>query len=159
VIAFVQGNWRQAGKRYEAAFEHAAMIAARRACDRIGLPFVVKLHPNAVWWHRMRLQRVLGLTLVSDAGCFSERHPVFLNLLSTAYYELLPLGPTFFLADDLIHPLRVFGDHVMDVRLEGLDALLAGLVDPDCWHRLHHAQREAEAQFRTGCVRSGGASA
>lgn len=120
VLVLIQGNWARAGKHYEAEFEAQVTAAASRTADACGLPFVVKRHPNARRprpWSRPDAGAPPTIDRIEEAP---GRHPVFVNTLSSACYELAKRGPVLFAADGLLDPRGTFGPDIHCVHVDAL---------------------------------------
>ena len=142
-VVYLQGNWAHATKRYEAAFERDAIRAAQAACDKLGLPFVVKLHPNCGRLGRRGLNPRAGIKTVKDMDSVQISHPIFLSIGSSAIYTYLERGPVQLLVDDLSHPKESFWRDIDGLRPEELADLLEGLRTPAAWSNQHRRQVES----------------
>lgn len=144
VIIFVQGNWRQVGKHYEAELEDRAIFQLKRACQKLELPMVIKVHPNIRIRNFVRIRARLGLPATRELEGLAQRHPVFIVLLSTAYYGFLRHGPSLFLEDDLVRPYEVFGEGIPSIHLDSTDETLASFRSSAYWSSCHQQQISRE---------------
>lgn len=147
-VVFVCGNWRRAGKRYEAAFEERCLAHSARVCRDLGIPLYVRRHPNAGQRRMAQLCLRHGVQPMSAARPADSACPVFINTISSYYYDCLGHGPTIFLRDALLDPRELFGNSVQTVSFEGLAAELATLRNPAEWRRRTQTQLDAERRAR-----------
>lgn len=144
VIVYLDGPWRQVGKLYEARLGDQAIERIKTACGALGLPFAIKVHPNVSDGEVARVRTDHGVTVAREMSELPGRHPVFMILLSTAYYAFLLDGPIVFIEDDLLRPKEVFGDGAYCVRLEDLEKRLAPFREGSHWASRYRAQIEYE---------------
>jgi hypothetical protein len=144
IVVYAQGNWLPSGKLYEARLEKEAVMRAKKACKELGLSLVIKAHPNMRTGSANRLHRQYGVDPLRRMEDISDRHPIFLNLLSTSYYTFMLHGPALLLMNDLIHPQDIFGYDAHCVRLEDIQAELAQFRDSAFWVLCHRQQIEHE---------------
>lgn len=149
LVVYLQGNWRQSRRRYESEFEERLVFAAREACRDLGLDFAVKVHPNVRFWNLARLRR-RGIRLIRSLGEIGPSDPIFLNLLSTAYYTYLYDGPTVFVCDDLLQPWKLFGDGILFQRIEDLESELGRFREETHYKSRYEEQIQLERRRTRG---------
>ena len=151
-VVYLQGNWKQAGKEYEADFELRAINKLKHAAAAIGLPFVVKVHPNVTRRNMRRLEKHTDVTAVRRLEEFDVGHPIFFSLMSTAYYTYLSLGPTCIVHDDLMWPGSLCGSGVCVTHIDELEEYLRSYRHSYYWVSQQQQQLAAERQNRTPAV-------
>jgi len=155
MIVYVQSNWRQAGKQYEEHFENQAIATAIQISRELEFPFYIKVHPSTKRRLQQRTKRMFNTEMIANMDEVTGHAPIFLNTLSTAYFDLLSLGPTIFMADDLIDPELVFGK-VPSVKLDRLPAVLACFRDELHWRQVLQQQQQVERAIAAGELRGPG---
>lgn len=144
VVVYVLGNWRQSRKPFEALLEQRALACLREVCSEQGLPLVAKVHPNVSFSGVLRTKLRHRVQVTRGLQDLEDRNPIFVLMMSTAYYSFLLEGPAIHLADDLLDPRPVFGDEVVCARVEELREVLAGFESAAHWSEQLSAQIERE---------------
>lgn len=139
-VVWLQGNWRRAVKPWEVEAADAALRSLASACRDLGVDWAIKAHPNVPTWRRAYTARRHRAVVVDQLADLPPARPIFVNLLSTAYFDLLRAGPTLFLADPLVQPESVFGPGIPTCRPEELKQAIARWLEPEGWGRALVAQ-------------------
>ena len=106
-IVFFQGNWKNAGKFYEWQVEQRAISEVASIRKELKLDFVIKTHPS-LGSDQLRELRALDGVRVTTAPCRDLANPIFVNTLSSAYFDYRSNGPCLFLEDNLLRPRGAF---------------------------------------------------
>ena len=117
VLIYLLGNWKNAGKAYEANVERNAVSKLVQCAQDLKLPIVLKSHPNLRTAERRKWNREFEVPVVEDCE-LEDRHPVFLTLLSSSYFEYRKYGPTFAFSSETLRPDLLLGPGVQTVDLE-----------------------------------------
>ncbi len=144
VVVYLQGNWRQAGKVYEAELETNVLKNLRTVCEKIGLSLLVKVHPNLTPENENQLRTELKVTTTRTLECEKTTHPIFLTLLSTSYYSYMAQGPIAIVTDDILRPESLFGDGVPSSHVDHLEEYLQPFRQSSHWAACHSQQIEEE---------------
>lgn len=149
IAVYVLGNWRASRKVYESKLEQRAIDALRRACGSLSIELMLKAHPNLRRSQRFLISKRYGAKVLTKWNQLSGTRPVFVNLLSTAYYDLVKTGPCLFVADELIDPSIIFGDHVDCINVDRMKSEIEPFVTSDYWRqRLRRQIQDESARFK-----------
>ena len=99
--------------------QESLIDSLRAICSKLGLAFIVKLHPNTRRYH---LQKDSDEYYAGPVEHINK--PVFFTLFSTAYLSFEKYGPTYLIEDSVFDPSLVFGKTARIVNPSELDTLL-----------------------------------
>jgi len=132
-VIFLQGNWKNAGKEYEYKLEWKGLLKAAEVCREEKLRMVVKVHPNIGVAQLNDLQSIPHVEIVRDLEESESEGSIFVNTLSSSFYDFQTHGPCVFLEDDLLHPQSVFGDEIRTSTVDNLARELRQLSNFKSW--------------------------
>lgn len=131
-IVLLRGNWGNAGKEFERDFETQVAAKIREIAREWGLPFWVKFHPNS---GKREQQKFCEQYSVQPAPSLTDdppwKAPVFINTLSTVYYQAREFGPVIFARHPWQDPRDVFGNEITTATLDELPGVIEHLVRGD----------------------------
>lgn len=119
VYVYMHGNWID--KPYESKFAEKVMAKLQGVCAK---NWKVKVHPDTSEAEIEQISTRYGVEVISGSLPMYECPVVFINFLSSAFYDFRHIGPTVFLKDDLLNPAELFGEGVDSYILDELPAVL-----------------------------------
>ena len=133
VFIYLFGSWQRAGKLYEAKLELESALTLARVSRSCGIPMIGKAHPNTTDAEIEARSQALSIDMAHDLPELENRHPIFLTLLSSAYFNYLDRGPVLIFTDNLIRPQVVFGDQIETVPISNAGDSLCPYLAADHW--------------------------
>ena len=124
-VVYVQGNWIASSKPYEYRFDQHLRAALAAACRELDVDCYIRAHPNLSQRRRQQIESENGLKMMGDWSGLYGRPVVFVNFLSSAFYDFRQRGPTLFVGDSVLDPQLLFGSGCGVVSLESLQPSLA----------------------------------
>jgi hypothetical protein len=102
--------------------------------SRLGIAIKIKLHPNRKEsdWKKIKSQYPY-IEKVNDIKEFIEYDPIFINLLSTSYFDYRIYGPVIFISDYLFNPRLYFGDEIEVVTMDELNNKIINCTNKDVY--------------------------
>lgn len=137
-FAFANQTWYQKYV-YEAEFETKAISHAYRVCESMGLDFRVKPHPrNGLG----EVIKELEVDIMRNIKDLDKKHPIFINIDSTAFFDFRLYGPTLFLGTELFNCSLTmgFGHKLQWIQLNQLEKAIQKLLCPDEWYKAYLLQ-------------------
>lgn len=134
-IVYVHQNFEAYDLPSEIAAQERILRVLADAAGHLGVPAVVKLHPNMPQ-DRFKADLPPQLRLAARWDELRGTRPVFLTIYSTAYYELAPVAPVLVYAAPTYNPAVYFDGEFQTFTEADLAQQVARLRDRESWAAL-----------------------
>ncbi|MCE3272980.1 MAG: hypothetical protein K0S57_3377 [Ramlibacter sp.] len=132
-IVYVHQNFEAYHLPSEIAAQDSLMRKMVEVGRELGVPAIVKLHPNMP---RAQAHLPQGLRVATRWDELRGLRPVFLTIYSTAYYELAPVAPVLVYAAPTYNPAVYLDGDFETFTMDKLAEQVARLRDPGAWSAL-----------------------
>lgn len=128
VIVFLDGNFQASNLQYENGLQEAVLAKLKIMADRYSVDVIIKAHPNLSMSQVNGLRNKFGIEVDTSANFLEKVAPIFVTIISAAYYDFKDLGPFIFVAEDIVDLSTFYGEQVNQVTLENLEDSLKGFL-------------------------------
>lgn len=132
-VVYVHQNFEAYPLPSEIAAQAALMRKLADIARELGIPAVVKLHPNMP---QGQARVPPGVRVAARWDELRGLRPVFLTIYSTAYYELAPVAPVLVYAAPTYNPAVYLDGDFETFTMDQLVEQVARLRDPGAWAAL-----------------------
>ena len=142
-VVYLAGNWVKERSETQFNLEENIIEELSKLSKQSSLDWMVKPHPD---WSQVKcgnVSRKYGLPLLHDINELEGRRIIFINMLSSACFDLRRWGITLFVKGNGIDPSDLFGDVSNTCSLPLLSSKIEDLTDWEEFVDTHKTQLNA----------------
>jgi hypothetical protein len=128
-IVYLDGNFEASGLVYESQLQQKILEQLRLFADNSGLPVSIKTHPNLSRAQSMTIEKASGLPTFKNLKSLSGVQPIFITIISAAFYDFREMGPFLFVSEELVPLDAFYGEQVNITALDGLHEALSDVIN------------------------------
>lgn len=142
-VVLLHGNYVVSGNLYEKSLEETICRCLGEFSVETGITTVIKRHPNAPHEEMNLYRKNYGLTIIKSLRELPASNPVFVTIMTAAFYDFYGEGPFLFVNEGIVPVKAVYGIDMLSTPVAGLKHRLTELCAINRWQSEHLNQIKA----------------
>lgn len=121
VLIYIEANFERLGMVFETDLETRVVASLREVGKSLSIKVVVKAHPNRKSSEYENYTAATGVEIVRHLSEIQNYSPIFITIVSAAYYDFRQFGPFVFVDDGYSNIENFYGEQVKVHSVESLE--------------------------------------